>query len=168
MKRSRSNYLTQNLTCTEKDLELKFNQLVMAVITSLQQTNLQRLKVYIQILLPNSDDEESMHEQVNKQKTSSDILVFLKRKRVIGFRNPKLLEDIIQGLLSDDEEIVTQLSQYKKKYEELLSIEGDKNTADLFESQGATIQPKQADSKVNDVSLIDITTFCYIDISRTF
>ena len=116
---------TRKLTSKERSLKLKFHRLLSVVDESLKNIEITKLQFHIELLL--TDEEEDRPQlitvlqyikEVKEQKTSKDLLVYLKANKFISYRNPQLLEDIVNVLLSHDVGVVSQMNQYIKDCEE--------------------------------------------------
>ena len=85
--------------------------------------DVEEFKFLVQGLL--TDDLESPQltttirylNEVKQLATSSDILLFLKTHGFIGYQNYELLEYIVGCLLKDDLQVVAQMDEYIKRYE---------------------------------------------------
>ena len=101
---------------------MKFYRLLSVICESSQQ--IENFKFQVQCLL--TDDQEFsqsttvMHylDELKKLTTSNDVLLFLKTRGFIGYQNYELLEYIVSCLLEDNLEVVAEMDEYIKKYEE--------------------------------------------------
>ena len=82
------------------------------------------LKFHVQILLINEEDSsqsviiDQYLKEVKEKETSKDILVFLNKYHFISYRNPQVLQIIVESLLFHNQELVTQMNQYINDCEE--------------------------------------------------
>ena len=115
---------TRELKSKERALKLKFHRLLSAVDDSVKDIDVTKLQLHVQLLLTDDNQDcsqlitiEQYIKEVKEKKTSSDILVYLKIHKFISYRNPQLLQDFVDVLLSHDLVVVSQMDQYIKDYE---------------------------------------------------
>ena len=104
-------------------LKDKFHSLHLAVRKSSIQMDFETFKFLVQDLLTGHDDlEYSQCDQylteVRQLTNSSEILLFLRKHGFVSYQNYGLLAHIVRCLWKEDQEIVAQLEDYIKKYEE--------------------------------------------------
>ena len=121
---SKCKFPTRELASKARNLKRTFHILLLAIRNSSEHIDFAEFSFIVQGLL--TDDQECFQtvatlknlDDIDKKTTSSDILLFLKKHGFIGYMNYEILEDIVKCLLKDDLEIVTQMDDYIKKYEE--------------------------------------------------
>ena len=93
--------------------------------------NLEELKVLVNSLLIDKQENsqriatQQYCDDVEQLASLNDILLYLIKKKFIGYQNYLLLEDIIKCLCRDDPEIVSQMDEYIaniKEFEEEISL----------------------------------------------
>ena len=57
-------------------------------------------------------------DEVKLQETSSDAIICLKKYQFITYLKPQLLHEIVERLLLKHQELVAEMNQYMKDYEE--------------------------------------------------
>ena len=113
----------RHLAQTERYLRSKFHRLFVAVKDSVSKIDVSKLKFYVQILLIDVQEPsqalstQEYLEIVKEQKTPEDIVIFLITHKFISYRNPQLLQRIVECLLSHDLEVMSQMNQYIMDYE---------------------------------------------------
>ena len=116
---------TRELTFKERDLKKNFHRLLSAVYDTINKDiDIAKLKFHVQMLLTDEEDSsqlvivEQYLKEVKEKETSSDILVFLNKYHFISYRNPQVLQIIVESLLFKNQDLVTQMNQYVKDCEE--------------------------------------------------
>ena len=121
---SKCKFPTRELASKARNLKQTFHILLLAIRNSSKHIDFAEFNFFVQGLL--TDDQECFQtvatlkylDDIDKLTTPSDILLFLKKHGFIGYMNYDILEDIVKCLLKDDLDIVTQMDDYIKKYEE--------------------------------------------------
>ena len=122
--RSISKFPTRELASNARNLKQKFHILLLAIRNSSKQIDFAEFIFLVKGLL--TDDQgyfqtvtaQKYLNEMDKLNTSCDILLFLKTNGFIGYMNYELLEDIVKCLLKDDLDIIAQMDEYIKMYEE--------------------------------------------------
>ena len=116
---------TRELTFKERDLKKNFHRLLLAVYDTINKDiDIAKLKFHVQMLL--TDEEVSSQlviteqylKEVKEKETSSDILIVLNKYQFISYRNPQVLQTIVESLLFHNQDLVTQMNQYMNDCEE--------------------------------------------------
>ena len=99
---------------------MKFHSLLFTIHQSSQHIDIENFKFQVQCLLTDDQSTTVMHylDELKKLTTSNDVLLFLKTRGFIGYQNYELLEYIVSCLLEDNLEVVAEMDEYIKKYEE--------------------------------------------------
>ena len=123
--RSHHKYPTRELTHKDRSLKLNFHRLLSAVYDTVNKDiDIAELKFHVQMLLIDEEvssqsvNIEQYLKEVEEKETSSDILAFLNKYQFISYRNPQVLQIIVESLLFHDQELVTQMNQYTNDCEE--------------------------------------------------
>ena len=103
----------------------------------------EEFKFLVQDMLTGHDDLELSQcdyylNEVKQLRNSSEILLFLRRHGFVSYQNYEVLAHIIQCLWKEDKEIVAQLEDYIKKYEE---FERELSLSQLEEVNHEDLQP---------------------------
>ena len=115
---------TRELASKARRLKMKFYNLLSAIEESSKQKNVEKFKFHVQVLLTDAQESPQLTttihylNEVKQLATSSDILLFLKTHGFIGYQNYELLQYIVGCLLKDDLQVVAQMDEYIKKYED--------------------------------------------------
>ena len=115
---------TRKLASKARSLKMKFYSLLSAIEESSDQKNIEKFKFHVQILLTGAHKcpqlTTTIHylNEVKQLTTSSDILLYLKTHGFISYQNYELLQYIVGSFLKDDLQVVAQMDEYIKKYED--------------------------------------------------
>ena len=104
----------------------------------------EKFKFLVQDLLTGHDNLEYSQcdqylNEVKQLTTSSEILLFLRKHGFVSYQNYGLLAHIVRCLWKEDQEIVAQLEDYIKKYEE---FERELSLSQLEEVSHEDLQPR--------------------------
>ena len=99
--------------------QFRFHLLDAVYDSSDKHIDITRLKLHIQTWLAVEKEEscssetiEELCDTIESKDTSSKIILFLVKKKIIHYRNPQLLKEIVEKFLLIDNNVVNQMNKY--------------------------------------------------------
>ena len=105
-----------HIPSNERRLKIQFNALLSAVYDSIESIDVKKVKFQVQAWLIDNEecfqspDLSEYRKKVKEETSSSDIILFLMGEHFFNYRNPQLLEEIVEVILPNDEGVKTKMT----------------------------------------------------------